>query len=416
MNFKLNLKKYTRDKNLLRFLILQGLNIIFTVALGKYIAVKYVPSEFGEYSLVTAAMSLISLMVITPAIQSFRQIYFTDSKKDYFVSFYATFFLIFTILIFTVAIISSFFIENKFIIILCAIILCLQAFYALFNGQINLEKRNVTYSFIQIVIPISTILTLLILNIFSIGSALFQLLFAMMTAQLIVMLLSNQASTIKVRLLTLRKFIKADELNQLYKYIRPVLFLPLFSWILNAGDKFLIKYFIDDNAVGLYSASYSIGSKIFLSIISVLILWLNSTIFKEVSTRVNFKKTIKKTKKRIFTYFSFGIILVIIIYIFSDQIGYILLSKEYQEGFYLIGLLALAQLGLTGLQFWEQIIYASGLTKYILYHYIIGATINMILNISLIPVLGILGAAISMIIATFCQYIYLHNKATRLRL
>ena len=62
---------------------------------------------------------------------------------------------------------------------------------------------------------------------------------------------------------------------------------------------------------------------------------------------------------------------------------------------------------MTSIFFIEQVIYALGDTKVVLYHYIVGAISNIGLNLLLIPQWGVYGAAWAMILSTFIQLSFL---------
>jgi O-antigen/teichoic acid export membrane protein len=104
---------------------------------------------------------------------------------------------------------------------------------------------------------------------------------------------------------------------------------------------------------------------------------------------------------------AFGLGIVVIVFFSSDLIGQILLSKKYETAFALIPYLALANLLLTSIYFLEQVIYALGQTRVVLYHYIVGAFSNVVLNLILIPQLGIYGAAYAMIFSALLQLSFL---------
>ncbi len=92
------------------------------------------------------------------------------------------------------------------------------------------------------------------------------------------------------------------------------------------------------------------------------------------------------------TYFLTGIFILSILYFLTDFIGSIFLSNSYQNGFYIIFWYALAFLILTGTSLFETIFYAQHNTKIVLYSNILSAIINIILNLLLIPVMGLDGA------------------------
>lgn len=404
-----------RDKYFFGFIALQFINILLNVILGKYIAIYFDPSKFGDYSLINAVIALVSIMFITPSIQAFRKSYFNRGQTNFeLLSFFGTLLILFSIVISLVSFIISFFLQGKVLFLICVLIFLVQSFYSLFSALINLEKRNILYTVLQLLIPTLTLSSLVLLRLLYRDSVLFHLFISSLFANITVLGFSFTFLDYRFKIQNFGSILTSNELRSLIKYIRPVLFLPIFSWIISSGDKFFINYFLNDHSVGLYSAAYSIGSKIFLSFSGVLLLWLNSSVFEEASNKNNIELVIKKTRKRILKYFLLGMIIVTIVQLFSTQIGRLLLSSQYADGFRLIGLLAFSQLILTSCQFWEQIFYASGNTRFILFNYIIGAFFNLILNLILIPKIGIIGSASSMILSSIIQYLYLHIIARKI--
>jgi O-antigen/teichoic acid export membrane protein len=183
--------------------------------------------------------------------------------------------------------------------------------------------------------------------------------------------------------------------------------LPVFMWLVNNLDRYLLDYFHSKEDVGIYSAAYSIGAKIFLLLGGGIIAYLNSSVFKQVADKSKRHLVYSGTVKRLATYLVFGIGIVVVIYFSSDLIGQVLLSKKYEDSFALIPYLALANLLVTSIFFLEQVIYALGETRFVLYHYIVGALSNIVFNLILIPKYGIYGAAYSMILSTLLQLFFL---------
>ena len=90
------------------------------------------------------------------------------------------------------------------------------------------------------------------------------------------------------------------------------------------------------------------------------------------------------------------------------------LNKSYEGGFYIIFWLALVYFILTLTYLFETIFYAEHKTKVILNSNIYSAGLNIIFNFLLIPIYGLLGAIISMMISTAFKFLYIYLKFLKL--
>lgn len=180
-------------------------------------------------------------------------------------------------------------------------------------------------------------------------------------------------------------------------------FLPATILFISIGmiDRFFIEYYLGLKSVGIYSAGYKVGSIISIMIIAFNLNW--QPYYLKIQDDKNFSKNIKTISQIFF---------IIIIYTASFMCLFVdgLISVQL-FGFYIIGE-----------SFWESMIIIPWITfGYVFYGlYVLqapslyiknkqnwtpvfwgtGTIINIILNIILIPRLGILGAAI----ATFISY------------
>lgn len=180
-------------------------------------------------------------------------------------------------------------------------------------------------------------------------------------------------------------------------------FLPATILFISIGmiDRFFIESYLGLKSVGIYSAGYKVGSIISIMIIAFNLNW--QPYYLKIQDDKNFSKNIKTISQIFF---------IIIIYTASFMCLFVddLISIQL-FGFYIIGE-----------SFWESMIIIPWITfGYVFYGlYVLqapslyiknkqnwtpvfwgtGTIINIILNIILIPRLGILGAAI----ATFISY------------
>ncbi len=392
-----------------RFFNIQIFAAVISVGLGKFIATYFTPDIFGAYSIITSIFSLFTAILVTPLIQSYRFIYLTyeyTKLNTFYFSLFSWLLILLSIIIFVV----SFYLNLPGLVILIGIsTLFFQTYQSILAAGVNLKGLNVQYANLQLILPLITFIVL-IFSVFSIkDQSIFALLTANLLAQLtiLILLLILNKDHKQIILLSIRNTFTNEKMKNVLIFVRPLIFLPLFTWMVNSGDKLLIKYIISDHAVGIYSASYSIGSKIFLTIGGIIISYLNVSTYNTIKNGISIIEMKFIIYNRVKIYFILGLIVVFFASLFSNLIGHVLLSPLYAEGFYLIGLLALSSLFTTCFFFWEQVIYAIGATTLITKHYIFGAVLNLGLNVLLIPIYGITGAAIAMTISSFFQLLFL---------
>ncbi len=399
-------KLIINNANFIKFFNIQIVSILITVILGKFIAIHYKPENFGNYSLLSAIMAFFSASIVSPILQSYRYLFNTTNYltlNNYFLSVFS--FILILVLPLVIAIAYYYHLSNLVIVIISATLI-FQTYLAIFAAGLNLKGKNDYYALIQMLLPISNLL-ILGLAVFVWDDETYQtLLLGVLFSQLVgcVMYFTSLKENMNISFLIPSKILSDEKLKVIKSFVKPLILLPVFSWIVVSGDKFLIKYFLDSHAVGIYSASYSIGSKVFISISGVLILWTNSTTYAKVSENIGAEALYLIVKNRIQKYFVAGAFLVLIMFLFSGLIGKILLSDQYKDGFYLIGLLAFSSLIMTCFYFWEQALYALGITKAVTIHYCFGALLNLGLNVIFIPIYGIFGAAIALLISSLGQY------------
>ena len=349
MRIKRIVQYLKKHKGFIRFFNIQFLSAILTVLVGKITAIYFTPKSFGEYAIISSIFAFFGSVIATPLIQSYRFIYHKYEYlklNNYYFSIFTWFIFslwclfIFLFLTFDVSIVIS---------SICILTLLFQTYQSVLGAGLNLRGYNNKYAIISLSIPISTLFIILISVYFLNKREFYILLIANAFAQFAVFLLFSLSikENKKIKIYKIKSILTDVVSNEIFLFIRPLLLLPIYSWVVISGDKFLIKYYIGDHAVGLYSASYSIGSKIFLTISGIIILYLNTSIYKEISTGINLIEIRKKIIRRSGIYFMIGSGITFLIHFFSDTIGYILLSEQYKEGFHLISLLSFASLIMT---------------------------------------------------------------------
>lgn len=197
----------------------------------------------------------------------------------------------------------------------------------------------------------------------------------------------QQITTWKVDLSYIKKIIK-----QCWPLILSGLTIMIYMRI----DQVMLGQMLDYEAVGLYTAATKI-SEIWYFIPMIIVSSIAPTLIKE--KRINEHNYFNKLKFILNTLTLISIVIAFTVSIFSSYIISILYGTQYQ-----------ASANVLIIHMWTGIFVSMGLvtSQYLiiqnlqvlsLYRTLFGAIINVIMNFILIPILGILGAALATLIA-----------------
>ncbi len=190
---------------------------------------------------------------------------------------------------------------------------------------------------------------------------------------------------------------KFNQIGEYLKYSAPLTPNSLFSWITNSSDRYMVSYFLGLSQVGIYSASYAIGNLINLFTTPIQLI-----LFPELS-RLFDEGKIGEVK----VYLGYSIkyfLLITIPAVFglsalAKPILEIFTTQEFISGSIVIPFIALSGL-LSGIfQIVINITHLVKKIKFNLYIHIFAALLNIVFNVLLIPLIGIVGAAIATLIS-----------------
>lgn len=181
----------------------------------------------------------------------------------------------------------------------------------------------------------------------------------------------------------------------------PLIPFELCQIFLNLGDRFLVQAFLDLKAVGLYSAGYTMVSTV-QSLISVPVTMALPPLFLEMWEKQGKKKTEEFISFSLDCFLSIGVPSICALTFFGGDMLAVLASTKYADAKVIIPYLA-APLVLLG----ARTIFSSGLfiqkkTLVLMYLTVAASVINVVMNILLIPVWGISGAAIATLASSAC--------------
>lgn len=189
------------------------------------------------------------------------------------------------------------------------------------------------------------------------------------------------------------KFPKFKNLREYLSFGLPNIPSNLSLWILDSSDRYLIGILLGTSFVGYYSPGYAIGNIItmFASPLYVILFPVLSKYYDE-NEKDKVKTTLKYTLKY---YLAASIPSFFILSFLSKPILQILTTTQIAfEGYLITPFAALSTLLIGVCIIISQIILLEKKTKLIGFIWVIAAVLNIGLNITLIPIFGIVGAGL----------------------
>jgi O-antigen/teichoic acid export membrane protein len=179
----------------------------------------------------------------------------------------------------------------------------------------------------------------------------------------------------------------------------PLVPAALSSWVVEISDRYVIAYLLDMSSVGIYSAAYNIGRvvSIFMAPIGIILLPAITNLYE--NNKIEELKMHLKYSLKFFLMFAipslFGLAFL------SKSLLATLTTSEFLSAYLVVPIVALGTVFYVSAGISVDILVVLKRAKIILWATVGGASINLILNIILIPIIGILGAAISTLITFF---------------
>lgn len=193
-------------------------------------------------------------------------------------------------------------------------------------------------------------------------------------------------------------------LKECITYSFPLIFTALSAYLIQSGDRYIIAYFLGPGAVADYSVAYNY-CQYPADILKNAFHYSFVPIIMSAWNKEGLEKGASLLTKYIMIYFWIAIPIVIGLVIIRIEGILLIAGNKYLSAGYLVPVVATG-LALNGMNF----VFFSGLyykkkTQIILKISIFSAVLNVVLNIFLIPVFGLIGAAVATLISYAMSYI-----------
>ncbi len=199
------------------------------------------------------------------------------------------------------------------------------------------------------------------------------------------------------------KLVDKALIKDMYKYSIPLVPNGISWWIVNISDRTIISFILGAGANGLYAISNK-----FPTIISSLTGVFNLSWSESAALHINsddrdeFFSDITNTVVKLFTALGVGMI-ACMPFVFP-----LMVNKQYADAYNYIPFLVLATVFNVVICLYSQVYLAKKLSKQVASTAILGAIINIAVNLLLIKPLGIYAAAVSTTISYFVMMLYRH--------
>jgi O-antigen/teichoic acid export membrane protein len=184
------------------------------------------------------------------------------------------------------------------------------------------------------------------------------------------------------------------------KYLRwsiPMVPNAAILWIILVSDRYMVSYFIDTAAAGIYSAAYSIGNYAYFALFPLgMVLYPNVV---KTYDEGHPEQTANYLKYGLKYFMMISIPSAFGLSVLSRQLLDLLTTSEFAEGRHVVTLVAFGAVIYSLYQIGVYIIHVVNKTHLTVWLLGSSALLNVVLNVLLIPRMGINGAALATLVA-----------------
>jgi len=188
----------------------------------------------------------------------------------------------------------------------------------------------------------------------------------------------------------LRLKFSLSELSELVGFGLPLVPISFAALILSGSDRYFLQYYFSPTEVGVYSIGYKVGSLLQLPIGAFQIAW--PTIMFAVSK----SQQAQEFYSRLLTYyFLIAGFAVMSLSLFSKEIIMLIAQPSFLEAWTVVPIVALSQICIGCVYITAIGVNLKKKPSHLMFAWLFGVTIHLLLNFTLIPRFGMIGAALS---------------------
>jgi O-antigen/teichoic acid export membrane protein len=397
-----NNKRFVRDMGwyLLGSIIPMGIGFVKTPIFTRY----FTPEEYGYLGLITITFSYFSIFLYSWLSSCLWRYYNAFKNKSELKGLYSNLFLIFagtSLLLLAISLIWVSFAELPLVrnlIILSFFQFLIKELIGLYLITLRLEGKAVTYNLIhslRAVLTFSLLYVMAFVFHFRITSVLISAIAIDMIVLVVILLFIRHDVSVSFRL------ISRATIRLLFRFGSIGLVSNFFFLLITTSDRYLIAYFTDMTAVGIYNQVYNICQLSIVALATVYFNTINPRLNKELEA--DFNGSAKLVQDYLYAFLLFGLPVVTYLSLFPTQIAQILLGEAFRSGYVIMPWIFVSAFFYGLYLFIELRFKFSDRLKNLALGVIIASILNVALNFILIPKFGYQMAAIS----TFVSYTFI---------
>lgn len=194
--------------------------------------------------------------------------------------------------------------------------------------------------------------------------------------------------------------IDKKQISVMLRYSLPMLPNSISWWINDSSDKYIVQYFCGLSVNGIYAISYKIPT-LMTTISNLFISAWQISAFEDFGS----EESIRFFNKIANDYIKFNLIICSGLIFLTRPIAFVLFAADFYNAWKYTPILILAFVFSTLSSFWGTIYTAAKKTKMLFYSTLIGAGVNILLDLILTPLIGAYGAAIATLLSYLTIFI-----------
>ncbi len=287
-----------------------------------------------------------------------------------------------------------------------ALLVVLTAIELTINDYYRSRLRIVSYSVLQLLQALVYVVTMI--AVLSVGGGLLEVVWATLMVKLMFILIAGGYFVVSREVQLSFSLMSRSEFMDMIRFGFPIVIAGIGYWMMGLGDRAIIGYYLDVKKVGIYNAAY-----ILAALVGVLAAPFWGPMYPLMARHNNngdHAALMATCRKYTNGYLMLGLPALVGLTVLSTNILQVLSSSEITIPASLFGIIAL---GLFFDQFSTNCHYLAYLhndTSFFRNVTLISGVFNILLNVVLVPLLGIMGAALATLAAYALLDILLFKK------
>lgn len=369
------------------------------------------PDEYGKASLFITFCNIASLIVLAGMDQVYMRFYYEEGEdkhkllKNIFKNIAISFCIFLICLMILRNQVSKFILGYKSMYIILILILNIITLVFMRIGfcSIRMQQKGKIYSYSQIIGKIIYVVSILIFY-YIYKNSYKTLVLTILFTNLCISIFLLYIDKVNIKNSILSKNDNNYNFKEKIKFGIPFVFSAVFIWIFKSSDTIIIKKYIGYEYVGIYSIAFSLIGIVNIIQSTFMNFWtpIANEAFENDNENTDFFISMNEMVSYLMLIICSSIVLL-------KDIIHVILGKQYYQAVYILPFLIfiplmsiVSETTVQGINFMKK-------SKYHIYISMSCAIINIVLNIILVNLLQLKGAAIATAIS-YCMYFYLRTK------